>query len=372
MKLTVQDRAWYERRLEGFGASEAGPLLGISPWKTARQVVLDKARRIIPDPDAPERLRLRLGRDMEPILLEHLYETLVERHGSSPRPRTSSVLHRMPGNPFVAANVDGFIGDAMVELKTDEHGAGDWGPEDGDPARVMRPTYYVQVLHGLAATKRQRCLLFVQVGFSTQLLYEVPRDDDRIAALVEVEAGMWDRVVAIRERLANDPDAPVEDLLPPLEGDQLTNHLRQTFPRSTELIRSATPDQERLVRELRDAVRATAEAERREAVAKAAVQAIILDAAGLTSSEGTITWRTSADGESTAWDLVAASYRTLVRTLVSCIPDANWVELTSAYPELAALWATSDVEQGLDAIRTMYTSKTTGSRRFITPRSWTK
>lgn len=361
MKPVIHDRAWYERRLDGFGASEAGPLLGVSPWKTARQVVLDKARRIIPDPDAPERLRLRLGRDMEPILLEHLYEALVERHGSAPRPRTSSVLHRMPGNPFVAANVDGFIGPALVELKTDEHGAGDWGPEDGDPARVMRPTYYVQVLHGLAATRRELAYVFVQVGFSQQLLYEVPRDDDRIAALVEVEAGMWDRVLAIRERLANDPDAPVEDLLPPLEGEQLTAHLRQTFPRSSELIRSATPDQERLVRELREAVRATAEAERREAAAKAAVQAIILDAAGLTSPDGTITWRTGKDREDVAWDLVAASYQTLLREVRDRISETDNPELLSRL-----------TDERLDAVRSLYTTTKPGSRTFLVPRAWSK
>jgi predicted phage-related endonuclease len=365
VKLTVHDRAWYERRLEGFGASEAGALLGVSPWKTARQVVLDKGRRIIPDPDAPERLRLRLGRDMEPILLEHLWEALVERHGSAPRPRTSSVLHRMPGAPFVAANVDGFIGPAMVELKTDEHGAGDWGPEDGDPARVMRPTYYLQVLHGLAATRRDVAYLFVQVGFSTQLLYEVPRDEDRIAALVEVEAGMWARVVAIRERLGNDPDAPVEDLLPALEGDQLSAHLRTTFPRSTELIRSATPDQEHLVRELRAAKRAAVEADRALTAAEAKVQAIILDAAGLTSAEGTITWRTSADGESTAWDLVAASYHSMLLAVLTA-DEHERSEGGRSYlpPEVS--------RSTVDAVRSIYTSKTTGSRRFNVPRSWTK
>jgi len=361
MRLTTHDRAWYERRLDGFGASEAGPLLGVSPWKTPRQVVLDKARRIIPDPDAPERLRLRLGRDMEPILLEHLYETLVERHGSAPRPRTSSVLWRDPAHPFVTANVDGFIGDAMVELKTDEHGAGDWGPEDGDPARAMRPTYYLQVLHGLAATRKPRALVFVQVGFSTQLLYEVPRDDDRIDALVEVEAGMWARVEACRERLANDPDASLEDLLPPLEGDQLTEHLKRTFPRSTELVRSATAEQEVFVRELRDAKRAAVDAERRLSLAEAKVQDIIRDAAGLTSAEGQITWRQSKDRVDVAHELIAAAYLSLLRECRDRLSETD-------NPEL--LRRLSDEQ--LDAIRTLYTSTKPGSRVFNVPRAWTK
>jgi len=360
----IQDRAWYERRLDGFGASEAGPLLGISQWQTARSVVEAKGRRVIPDPDAPERLRFRLGRDLEPILLEHLWETLVERDGHAPRPRRSLVQHRMPGFPFVTANLDGFLGDAVVELKTDEYGMQPWGPEDGDPVRAIPPTYYVQVQQGMAASVKQRAYLFVQIGLSRQLLYEVPRNDAYIADLTEVEAGMWARVVAIRERLADDPDAPIADLLPPLEGTELTDQLKRDHPRSTEVIRSVMPDQERTIRTLRAARSARREAEAAEAIALAEVQRFIGDAAGAASQEGLITWRTSDDARKVAWDLVATTYKGALRTAMEALGPATVEALLDARPELAlATRGDHDVED-------LYTTLQPGSRRFVVPRTW--
>lgn len=348
--LTPLDREWHERRLDGFGGSEVGPLLGISPWATARSVVERKGRRIIDDPDAPQRLRLRLGRELEPILLEHLWETLDARYGSFPRPRRSGLLWRMPGHDFVTSDVDGFIGDALVECKTDEYGSLPWGDPDGDPARSVPPSYYAQVQQGLAATTRKRAFVIVLVGLHEERVYEVPRRDEYIADLVEVEAVMWSHVLAIRERLGNDPEAPIEDLLPPLEGTELTDHLKASYPRSDELIRSATAEQEQTIRELRAARVALAAAEAADNHWTARVQDMILDAAGITGSEGTITWRTGKDREGVAWDLVAASYRTMLRE--------------SGHP-LAT-------EEALDAIRTLYTTTKPGSRTFLVPRGWTK
>lgn len=371
-RLWTPSRTWFEQRLEGFGGSEAAPLLGISPWQNARQVVETKARRIIPDLTAPEALRLRMGRDMEPILLEHLWETLSERSEVAvPRPRRPSPerMWRMQGFPYVTAHVDGFLADAVVELKTDEYSSLPWGAEDGDPARVVPAPYYVQVQHELAATGRPRALLFVQIGFHAQLLYEVPRLDSYVDALVEFEGQAWARVVAIRERLANDADAVIEDLLPPLEGTQLTEHLRKANPRSSELIRSATADQERDMRDLRATRRALATAEAADEVATAKVQGAIGPAAGITGPEGTITWRTSKDRVTVAWDLVAAALGRAVRDLVRCIPDASWSEILEQMPNLLPL-VEPDIEQGLATIESLYTTTKPGSRPFLVPDAW--
>lgn len=364
--LTPLDREWHERRLDGFGGSEVAALLGISPWATARATVERKARRIIQDPDAPERLRLRLGREMEPILLEHLWEALDARHGSMPRPRRSGLLHRMPGHSFVTSDVDGFIGDALVECKTDEYGSLPWGDPEGDPARAVPPAYYAQVQQGLAATSRKRAYVIVLIGLHEERVYEVPRQDEYIANLVEFEAGMWGRVLAIRERLGNDQDAPIEDLLPPLEGTELSDHLRETFPRSTEVIRSATAEQEQLIRDLRSARRALDAAEAVDAIVTAKVQAVIGDAAGITSPEGTITWRTSKDRETVAWDLVAATYKQALRTAMDALDPAVVEALLTTHPELAM------PALRRDDVEALYTSRKPGSRTFLVPRSWSK
>lgn len=361
--LTPLDREWHERRLDGFGGSEVAALLGISPWATARTVVERKARRIIQDPDAPERLRLRLGREMEPILLEHLWEALP---AGTPRPRRSGLLHRMPGHSFITSDVDGFIGDALVECKTDEYGSLPWGDPEGDPARAVPPAYYAQVQQGLAATGRKRALVIVLIGLHEERIYEVPRRDEYIADLVEVEAIMWAQVLAIRERLADDADAPIEDLLPSLEGAELSEQLRADFPRSTEVIRSATAEQDQLVRDLRAARRALAAAEEVDAIFTAKVQDVIKEAAGLASSEGLITWRTSKDRETIAWDLVAATYKQALRTAMDALDPAVVEALLATHPELAMPVLRSD------DVEALYTSRKPGSRTFLVPRSWSK
>lgn len=348
--LTPLDREWHERRLDGFGGSEVGALLGISPYSNARTVVERKARRIIEDPDAPERLRLRMGRELEPILLEHLWESLPT---GTPRPRRSGLLWRMPGHPYVTSDVDGFIGDALVECKTDEYGALPWGDPDGDPLRVIPPAYYAQVQQGLAATTKKRALVIVLIGLHEERIYEVPRNDEYIGNLLVFEAGMWHLVLSIREVLAEDPEADISDLLPPLEGVELSAHLRQQFPRSTEVIRSATAEQERLMRDLRDARRALAAASDVEELLTAKVQEVIGDAAGITGPEGTITWRTGKDSERVAWDLVAGTYGALIKQItdeVDRMPTGDW----------------------LDSIRSLYTTSRPGTRTFLVPRGWTK
>lgn len=361
---TPHDRAWHERRLDGFGGSEAGALLGVSPWRTARQVVEDKGRRIIADPDAPERLRFRLGRDMEPILLRHLYEHLLEQAAAGttvPKPRANARRYRMPGAPWITAEPDGFVGPDVVELKTDEYDFG-WGPEDAEPAKSMRPTYYAQVQHELAATGRAQALLFVQVGFHEQRLYRVPRSEQYVADLVDWEGGMWQRVVSIRDRLANDPLATIEDLLPANEGTALTDQLAKAHPKSTGVIRSATADQERLLADLRSAKRNLAVATSRWDLIKAQVQDVIKEADGITGPLGTVTWRTSKDGEPTvAHDLVAAAYRSLIVTA----RDKLGYQLED--------WAVTEDGDPLDTIVGLYTQPgKPGSRTFLVPQAWTK
>lgn len=370
--LTPADREWHERRLDGFGGSEVAALLGISPWANARTTVERKARRIIQDPDAPERLRLRLGREMEPILLEHLWEALVERFGTMPRPRRSGQLHRMPGYAYITADVDGFIGDALAECKTDEYGVLPWGDPEGDPARVVPPAYYAQVQHSVAAASKARAFVIVLIGLHEERVYEVPRSGEYIANLLEFEAGMWARVVQARDRLADDPDASIEDLLPPLEGEELTEHLRQTFPRSTELIRSATADQEGLLRDLREARRSLNDAKRRWDVAAGRVQDVIKDAAGIAGAEGQVTWRTGNGYDKVAWESVAASYRSALLAILEGSPETWRAELLERRPDLGMILMAPNAVEGLDAVRNLFTTQVPGSRSFLVPRAWDK
>lgn len=375
-RYVPHDRAWYERRLEGFGGSEAPALLGLSRWRSARQVIEEKARRIIPDPDAKQRLRLRLGNEMEPILLEHLWEALVERDGTSPRPRTSKVLHRSKVWPWMTANVDGFLGDAVVELKTDEYGYEDWGQPEDHWEKALPAAYGCQVQHNIGATGKRRALVLVLIGLHEERLYEIPRDDDYIADLAEVQGEAWRTVVACRERLAADPDASLDDLLPPPEGPGASAYLRSRYPASTDVVRSATAEDELLVAALADARRARIAAEKAEAALEVKVQTIIGEAAGLSTRLGTITWKSAKDSIRTEWESVASAYRKVSTILGGYISDGLWPEVLEAHPELAAWWIDTGGAEALEAtlsgIQRIHTSTRPGSRSFRVPSGWDK
>lgn len=355
------DRQWYERRLTGFGASDAPALLGISRWKPARVLVEEKARRIIPDPDAPERLRLRLGRELEPVLAAHLIEVGRERGLLTwGRYRRSSRLYRLRAYPFAITNVDGFADDALAELKTDAFGYEPWGPEDGEPARSVPAHYYAQVQHALAVTGRRRALLLVLIGLNERRLYEIPADQDFAADLLELEAPLWAAVEQARGRLAADPAADIEDLLPPFDASPASAALiRKRYPVDDGLVLPATAEQEQRIAELRAAKLAELEAHRRYQEAETRVVDAIGGAAGLSSSLGTVTFRRTADAVTVEWEDVAAE---LARRLIAEREgyDANLeADRERAEAELAAVVAE-------------HSKPRPGSRRIWLPRSWTK
>lgn len=371
--------AWHERRLTGFGASEAPQLLGVSRYGTARRVVEEKARGIINDPDAPERLRLRLGRELEPVLAEHALELAIERGlvqstaSRLARFRRSSRLYRRPGtDSFVITNVDGFVGDALVELKTDAFGYEAWGDEHGEPARNVPPAYYAQVQHALAATGRRRALLFVLIGLNERRLYEVPLDEDFVADLLELERPLWAAVEAARSRLAHEPDASIDDLLPPYQtADERIAGVRKRHASDDGLVLPATAEQESLIATLRLMRRAHAE----RAVLVEELESRVIEAigaaAGLSSSQGTVTYKRSADSELVNWQAVASAYRQWLDALVEAgagdLPAELRLVAIDDFLRVAKLTPAS-----LDAIVGLHSTTRPGSRRLVVPRSWSK
>jgi predicted phage-related endonuclease len=313
-------------------------------------LVEEKARRIIPDPDAPERLRLRLGRELEPVLSAHLLELAQER-GLLPagaKYRRSSRLYRRPRpDGFVIANVDGFAGDALAEIKTDDFGYEPWGDEDGDPSRTVPAHYYAQVQHALAATGRARAFLLALIGLHERRLYEIPVDPAFVADLLEVEAGAWMAVELARARLASDPAADIEDLLPAFDAGPVSAALiRKRYPVDDGLVLPATPVQEQAIAELRAAKLAELESHRRYLEAETRVVDAIGKAAGLSSPHGTVTFRRTADAQHTDWAAVAAEYR----------------------EELAGQLHHPDFEE----LEARHTKTREGTRRLWLPRSWSK
>ena len=186
---------WLAYRRTGLGGSDAGAIMGVSPYKSAYAVWADKLGALPPAEDTEP---MRQGRDLE----EYVARRFCEETGL--RVRRSRQMLRSLDHPMMLANIDRqVIGQrAGLECKT---------------SRDIRMTrykngeypleYYAQCLHYLAVTGWDRWYLAVLVYGTGLLVYTIDRRgaEDDIAALIAAEEAFWRDYVETRSQPA--PDA---------------------------------------------------------------------------------------------------------------------------------------------------------------------
>lgn len=183
------DPRWHELRRQGLGGSDAPVVAGLSPWKSAYELWLEKVSQ--PETHRTEEY-LAMGHLLEgPVAEEFAKRTGHEVH-------TAPVLLRSVEHPFMQANVDRLVGplDALLgglEVKTTSRGT-DW--EDGEevvvPLRVQ-----AQNLHYMTVTGYKRWWTAVLIGGQGGFRIHVIESEwtQRAAdTLVELEADFWDKV----------------------------------------------------------------------------------------------------------------------------------------------------------------------------------
>lgn len=188
---TTRD-AWLAERRKGIGGSDVAAILGLSRWRTAVDVWLDKRGL---SAEHLETEAMRFGTLLEPIVLDEF----TRRTGYEVRrglPIQTSEEH-----PWMLASLDGLIEDelAIVEAKTARTADG-WG-EDGS---ADIPVYYhTQVAHYMAVTGAKIAYVPVLIGGQDFRIFAVDRDEGFIADLIEAEREFWEANV-----LAGIPPAP--------------------------------------------------------------------------------------------------------------------------------------------------------------------
>lgn len=191
---------WLRHRKQHIGGSDAAAIAGLSPYSTAYTVWADKTGRL-PEPEDNE--AMRLGRDLEPYVVHRWQETT----GKSARRENAILIN--PSYPFAHANVDRMVvgENAGLECKTTNalnlkrFKGGEY------PAN-----YYVQCVHYLAITGADRwylAVLVLGIGFHT---FVIERDEEEIAALMELEAEFWEHVETNTPPAA-DGETPTSDAI---------------------------------------------------------------------------------------------------------------------------------------------------------------
>lgn len=170
---------WVELRKKSIGGSDAAAIVGLNNYSSAFSVWAEKTGRIDTKEDNEA---MRQGRDLE----EYVAQRFMEQTGKKVR-KCNAVLYN-DLYPFAHANIDReVIGeDAGLECKTTSL-LNPYNFKNGE----YPENYYVQSQHYMAITGKKKWYIAVLVLNRSFHVYEVDRDEDEIAALMNAEADFW-------------------------------------------------------------------------------------------------------------------------------------------------------------------------------------
>ncbi len=176
---------WLEYRKQGIGGSDVAAIAGLNPWRSPMAVWLEKTGQIEPQ---KENEAMYWGAALEDIVAQEF----SKRTGLKVHRKNFMLQH--PEYPFMLANIDREIldpdkGRGILECKTTSgFNTKDW--ENGEI-----PDYYMlQVQHYLAVTGLPYAYLAVLIGGQMYQYTYIPRDDEIIGYLIDIETEFWSLV----------------------------------------------------------------------------------------------------------------------------------------------------------------------------------
>ena len=160
-EIYAPDRTTY------IGGSDVASILGVSPWKSAFALYLEKTGASVEEETPADKAKIfRRGKRWEPIVVEMLVDELRER-GHEVELVAQNQRYADPTFPFLAAEIDLELlidgeptnGEAKTVIP---FAAKFWGEEETDEI----PIYYAaQVMHGLMIQPRRRAVVAALTGF---------------------------------------------------------------------------------------------------------------------------------------------------------------------------------------------------------------
>ncbi len=200
----ADDDLWLRTRRTGIGGSDALAVAGLSRWASPYEVWLDKTGRL---PARTPTLAMRLGHLLEPIVAR----LFTEETGITV---TDTGTWRSRAWPYMLANPDRLTADgALLECKTtNSFGGREWrGGLVPDHAEG-------QVEHYAAVTGAPGAYVAALVANTDIEIRWVPRDDDLIEDLADLEGDFWKLVTT--------------DTEPPIDGHPATTEaLKRVYDR---------------------------------------------------------------------------------------------------------------------------------------------
>lgn len=268
---------WIGFRRQGIGGSDVAPIMGISPYRTALDVWMDKTGRADEDEQTEA---MYWGTQLE----EPIAQRFVQEHPDwmvEPVPATLVPLEG--GRSYLHANLDRVIitdkGPAVLEIKTASlYKQSDW--------KGGVPDYYLtQVCHYLLVTGWEVAYVAVLIGGNDYREYKVTRDEDDVQAVDRACEVFWKSYVKT-------------DTMPQVVGaDMRTLTDMYAEPRGgmggglTYQGLESVSEADEAISDYQAASRQAREAERARLDAKAKLAKLIGDADGILTDVAQVTWQ---------------------------------------------------------------------------------
>ena len=178
-------KEWLRYRRLGIGGSDVAAILGISRWKSAIEIWLDKTNQVPISEEVNE--AATWGTILEPV---------IRKYFAAVTGKDVKEVHLILQNteyPYMIADLDGVTTDdngnpAILEIKTaSEYKRDEWS--DGVPGY-----YQAQIQHYLCVTGVAKAYCAVLIGGNTFRIYEIDADPEIQQMLISVEKDFWNKV----------------------------------------------------------------------------------------------------------------------------------------------------------------------------------
>ena len=190
----LSEKEWLDYRRCGIGGSDVAALLGISPWRTARDLYYDKLNIATVEDNESNWVALEMGHLLEPLIAQ------IFQRRTGYKIYQIKKMFQHPQYLWMLADVDYFVElpdgtTAILEIKTTNYNAKDNWWLDGEE---IVPVYYeTQGRHYMAVMNIERCFFCCLYGNNEEesIIREIRRDMAYEEEMIFLEQYFWENHV---------------------------------------------------------------------------------------------------------------------------------------------------------------------------------
>ena len=278
----AEKAAWLEKRKHYITGTDAGKLIGVSPWGGKFAVWLDKTGRAAPVVETPA---MKAGKKFESAILQ----TYAEEMNCKLEHVDGYQLITCDKYPRLGASLDGWNHDLQIPVDAKNI---KWKKEKwGDAWTDQFPEYYkAQLQVQMMVTGATFAHLAVMFSGQDFFIYSMEYDEDMAKKILDATEEFWPYVE--------------NDQMPEADGsDEATEYIKSEFARGDAAVKEPTEEILEALKDLQKAKLDEKDAQTRKAEAENKIKVYMGDA---TVIKGVCTWKNNKDSVKTDWEQVAS------------------------------------------------------------------